>query len=48
MQESIEALRHSLTLDYDSARSMPAEFYTLESFTLESVALNTLFLNTLL
>ena len=30
MQESIEALRHSLTLDYDSARSMPAEFYTSE------------------
>ena len=30
MQESNEALRHSLTLDYDSARSMPAEFYTSE------------------
>ena len=30
MQESIEALRHSLALDYDSARSMPAEFYTSE------------------
>ena len=30
MQKIIEALRHTLTLDYDSARSMPAEFYTSE------------------
>ena len=30
MQKTIEALRHTLTLDYDSARSMPAEFYTSE------------------
>ena len=30
MQQTLEALHHSLTLDYDSARSMPAEFYTSE------------------